>query len=57
LEIELRHRGEFHEVVLLEAVSEEILHETHARYFFNMSGLVTAMGRAVENVSAARESG
>jgi hypothetical protein len=40
LEIDLRHRGKSHEVVLLEAASEEALHKTHGRYFEDVEGLL-----------------
>jgi tRNA 2-selenouridine synthase SelU len=40
LELYLRQRGEEHEVVLLEAASEEALRRTHARYFEDLSELV-----------------
>jgi len=40
LEIELRHRGLSHEVVLLEAASEDALHRTHGRYFANVDELL-----------------
>jgi hypothetical protein len=40
LEIDLRRRGERHEVVLLEAASEEALRKTHGRYFEDLEGLL-----------------
>jgi hypothetical protein len=40
LEIDLRGRGQKHEVVLLEAASEEALHKTHGRYFEDVEGLL-----------------
>jgi len=40
LELRLRQRGEEHEVVLLEAASEQALRRTHARYFEELSDLV-----------------
>jgi hypothetical protein len=40
LEIDLRRRGERHEVVLLEAASEGALHKTHGRYFEDVEGLL-----------------
>jgi hypothetical protein len=40
LEIDLRRRGQTHEVVLLEAASEEALHKTHGRYFEDVEGLL-----------------
>jgi hypothetical protein len=45
LEIELQHRGQNHEVVWLEAASEEALRKTHGRYFEDVEHLLTvAMG-------------
>jgi hypothetical protein len=43
LEIELRRHGQNHEVVLLEAPSEEALHKTHGRYFEDVQGLLAAV--------------
>jgi hypothetical protein len=40
LEIDLRRSGQRHEVVLLEAASEEALHKTHGRYFEDVEGLL-----------------
>ena len=40
LELRLRRRREEHEVVLLEAASEQALRRTHARYFEDLSDLV-----------------
>jgi hypothetical protein len=40
LELELNRKGVHHEVVLLEAASEEALRRTHRRYFENLSQLV-----------------
>jgi hypothetical protein len=40
LEIDLRRRGDRHEVVLLEAASEEALRKTHGRYFEDLEGLL-----------------
>jgi hypothetical protein len=40
LELRLRQRGEEHEVVLLEADSEEAVRRTHARYFEDLAELV-----------------
>ena len=37
LELELNRKGVHHEVVLLEAASEEALRRTHRRYFENLS--------------------
>jgi len=39
IELDLNHRGIEHEVVLLEAVSEDALRRTHRRYFENLSQL------------------
>ena len=40
-ELSLNHAGIEHEVVLLEAVSEEALRRTHRRYFENIEQLST----------------
>ena len=42
LELDLKQRGVEHEVVLLDAPSEEALHRTHGRYFENVAELVRA---------------
>lgn len=42
LEIELRQRGQNHEVVLLDAASETALRKTHGRYFEDVEGLLEA---------------
>ena len=42
LEIELRRNGLIHEVVLLEAASEEALRKTHRRYFEDLTSLAAA---------------
>ncbi len=42
LELELNRRGKKHEVVLLEAASEEALRRTHRRYFEDLGQLVKA---------------
>lgn len=42
LEIELRRQGVNHEVVILEAESEEVLRKTHGRYFFDVRELLEA---------------
>ena len=42
LELDLRNAGEEHEVVLLQAASQEALRRTHARYFEDISDLVKA---------------
>jgi len=44
LELELNRKGIHHEVVLLEAASEEALRRTHRRYFENLSQLTTSTG-------------
>jgi hypothetical protein len=43
MEIELNERGIEHEVVLLEAETEEALRRTHRRYFENLRELVTIL--------------
>jgi hypothetical protein len=43
LELELQRRRQNHEVVLLDAASEEALHKTHGRYFEDVEGLLAAM--------------
>jgi hypothetical protein len=40
LELSLNQRRMDHEVVLLQAASEEALRKTHRRYFENMAGLL-----------------
>ena len=40
IELDLNRRGIEHEVVLLEAVSEEALRRTHGRYFESLSSLL-----------------
>ncbi len=42
LEIELNRLSTEHEVVLLEAATEEALRRTHRRYFENLSELVNS---------------
>lgn len=42
MELELNRNGVVHEVVLLEAETEEALRRTHRRYFENLSELVTS---------------
>jgi hypothetical protein len=42
LEIELRHQGVNHEVVILEAASEEAVRKTHGRYFLDVRELLEA---------------
>src|SRR5262249_38065420 len=42
IEIELNRRRTKHEVVLLEAASEEALRKTHRRYFENLSELAAS---------------
>ncbi|HKQ61718.1 MAG TPA: hypothetical protein VJS92_10520 [Candidatus Polarisedimenticolaceae bacterium] len=46
LEQELQRRGVQHEVVLLEAASEEALRKTHRRYFATATELARAVGDA-----------
>jgi hypothetical protein len=48
LEIELRHRGLNHEVVILEAASEEVLRKTHGRYFLGMRELLEDFARSLQ---------
>ena len=43
LELELQGRCQNHEVVLLDATSEEALRKTHGRYFENVEGLLAAV--------------
>ena len=40
LELDLNRQGIFHEVILLEAASEEALRITHRRYFEDLSEIV-----------------
>lgn len=40
LELDLNRRGVNHEVVLLEAASEDALHRTHRRYFETLRQIV-----------------
>ena len=42
LELELNRRGAQHEVVLLEAVSEDALRRTHRRYFEDLDALANS---------------
>ncbi len=42
IELDLNRRGIDHEVVLLEAVSEEALRRTHRRYFEDASRIVNS---------------
>jgi hypothetical protein len=42
LELELNRLGTEHEVVILEAATEEALRRTHRRYFENLSELVNS---------------
>jgi hypothetical protein len=48
LEIELFRNGVNHEVVLLEAASEEALKKTHNRYFTNVSDLARSAKASVK---------
>jgi hypothetical protein len=43
LELSLNRRGIEHEVVILEAASEEALRRTHRRYFEDLADLTTAL--------------
>jgi hypothetical protein len=49
LEIELRHQGVNHEVVILEAASEEALRKTHGRYFADLDELLEDLQQAVSS--------
>jgi len=40
IELELNRQGVEHEVVLLEAASEEALHRTHQRYFADLTEIL-----------------
>ena len=42
LELDLNRQGSDHEVVLLEAESEEALRRTHGRYFYTLRELLQA---------------
>lgn len=42
MELDLNRRGKEHEVVLLEADTEEALRRTHRRYFEDLAELVNA---------------
>jgi hypothetical protein len=42
MELELNRRGTKHEVVLLEAASEEALRRTHRRYFEDLAALANS---------------
>lgn len=42
MELELNWRGVEHEVVILEAATEEAVRRTHRRYFESLTELVTA---------------
>jgi len=43
LEVELQRRSQTHELVLLDAASEEALRKTHGRYFEDVEGLLAAL--------------
>ena len=43
IELDLNHRGINHEVVLLEAVREKLIHQTHQRYFKNLRQIVKSV--------------
>ena len=45
LELELNHRKVNHEVVILEAASENALHVTHRRYFQDSSQIAESFGK------------
>jgi hypothetical protein len=42
MELKLNQLGTEHEVVILEAATEEALRRTHRRYFENLAGLVNS---------------
>ncbi|MFN0195660.1 MAG: hypothetical protein ACKVT0_02885 [Planctomycetaceae bacterium] len=42
LELDLNRKGIAHEVVILEAASEEALHKTHQRYFADLEQIVSS---------------
>lgn len=44
LELDLNRKGIYHEVVLLEAASEDALRRTHQRYFTDLPGLLKSAG-------------
>lgn len=48
LELDLLRAGIEHEVVILEAASEEALRKTHRRYFENLSELVASAATGIE---------
>jgi len=48
IELELNRQGILHEVVLLEAESEEALHRTHERYFGNLREILEDFQKAME---------
>jgi len=50
-ELELNRSGLQHEVLLLEAASEERIRETHSRYFQTSAELVQAFSDAVRETS------
>lgn len=45
IELDLNRRGVDHEVVLLDAASEDALRRTHRRYFEDLSELVNSPSR------------
>jgi hypothetical protein len=47
LELDLSHRGVTHEIVLLEALSEEALRRTHRRYFEDVRQILASGGGEV----------
>lgn len=44
MELDLNRKGIDHEVVLLEAASEDALRRTHQRYFADLPGLLKSAG-------------
>lgn len=44
LELQLNRRGVSHEVVLLQATTEQALRQTHRRYFENLTELLKTAG-------------
>jgi hypothetical protein len=45
MELDLNRRGIDHEVVILDAASEDAIRRTHRRYFEDLSELVNSLGR------------
>jgi len=48
-EVRLHRKGVQHEIVLLQAASEEALKETHRRYFADIATLADAASHAIAN--------